>query len=563
MWSHRKIPGLMKLLYTQNPFYALSAALILYGLYRVFRADDAAVEHPWRLAAALCGYTAVLAVAAVLVVRLGKVWEDARSIVLILLLQLAAISLSFDQLCSTAPATARGLLAFGFGFAVLISEGVLAGLRIRLPALFRGPYYLWLLLFFAYPLGAAPRLVHGSVSFTAWWVYLFPIVAGAVCLTLLPAVRCRGAYVAGNGTPWFWPWFPWTAFGVLAFATGVRSYVLTYNFNLMGAGDAFGTYYLVPLLLAVLIVVLELAIVGHARRLQAVLLALAPLLVVLALPLGDSDPFRRFLRTLTATVGSPVWTTALALAVFYAYAWLRRLPGAEAGLIGMLVLLTWVGRPTLDSHTLVAPQWWPWCVMGAFELVLAAVRRRTWRAALAAGSLLVAASLAGRDTPLLAWRGTLPAHLVVASWLVIGLIGRDWFARLLRRVGLAVVVAAALAALVSDSWRPAGPAVQCAYVSGLAAVAWLYWWATRDRWWLGGGLLTLAGLAAAGLRFSHRDLADRLGAEAVTPLAWGAACFVVAVLISALKGGLGASLRERFRAPRLLPGPPRERSPAE
>ena len=42
MWSHRKLPGFVRFLYTQNPFYAISAGLILYGLYVAFNSDDTA-----------------------------------------------------------------------------------------------------------------------------------------------------------------------------------------------------------------------------------------------------------------------------------------------------------------------------------------------------------------------------------------------------------------------------------------------------------------------------------------------------------------------------------------
>jgi hypothetical protein len=305
MYASRKLTGLVRFLYTQNPFYVISACLILYGLYVAFRSGEAAVEHPWWIALALCGYTAVMAVTALLVVKLGKVWEDARSIVLILLLQFAAISMSFDQLCSTDPHTAAGLLAFGFGFSLLITEGLLGGLRLRFPVLFRVPYYLLLGLLFVGPLWVAPRTAPGTVGLMAWRLYLFPVVAGLIVLTLLPAARRGAWYTAGNGTPWRWPWFPWTAFLFLTFAAGVRSYVLTYNFNMLGAGDVFGTYYLAPLLLAALIVALELAITAHRRWLQAVLLAVAPLLLLLSVPCGDNQIYRLFLHRFVDTVGSP------------------------------------------------------------------------------------------------------------------------------------------------------------------------------------------------------------------------------------------------------------------
>ena len=189
MRSYPSFRGVAKFLYTHNPFYVISAGLILYGLYQAFRVGDAAVEHPWWLAAALCGYTTIMAATAFLVIKLGKVWEDARSIVLILLLQFAAISLSFDQLCSTAPERAAGLLAFGLGFSLLVSEALLGGLQIRLPLAFRLPYYLLLSLFFGYPLLVKPQTTLDSIGPTAWRIYLFPVVVGLAFLTLLPAIR--------------------------------------------------------------------------------------------------------------------------------------------------------------------------------------------------------------------------------------------------------------------------------------------------------------------------------------------------------------------------------------
>ena len=77
MRSYPSLRGVARSLYTHNPFYVISAGLILLGLYQAFRVGDAAVEHPWRLAAALCGYTTVMAATAFLVIKLGKVWEDA------------------------------------------------------------------------------------------------------------------------------------------------------------------------------------------------------------------------------------------------------------------------------------------------------------------------------------------------------------------------------------------------------------------------------------------------------------------------------------------------------
>ena len=208
-----------------------------------------------------------MAVTAFLVVRLGRVWEDARSLALILLLQFVAISLSLDELCSTNPRLAAGLLLGGLGFSSLVSEALLHGLRIKLPGLFRLPYYVLLGTFFAYPLFVAPRRLVGVDFPRSWRIYLFLVLIGLVFLLLIPAVRRGAAYVA-NGTPWEWPWFPLSAFGLLAVAAGVRSHALAYNFHMVGAGMAFGAYYLAPLLLAVLILLAELSLAGPYRHLR-------------------------------------------------------------------------------------------------------------------------------------------------------------------------------------------------------------------------------------------------------------------------------------------------------
>ena len=64
----------------------------------------------------LAAYTSILAGIGVLIVRRGRVWEDARSIVLILLFQFAAISMSFDEICAVSVDAGTRLLLFGFIF---------------------------------------------------------------------------------------------------------------------------------------------------------------------------------------------------------------------------------------------------------------------------------------------------------------------------------------------------------------------------------------------------------------------------------------------------------------
>ena len=53
----------------------------------------------------LVAYTLVLSLAAFVVIRFGKVWDDGRSLLLLVILMLLAISVSFDVALAPIPAT--------------------------------------------------------------------------------------------------------------------------------------------------------------------------------------------------------------------------------------------------------------------------------------------------------------------------------------------------------------------------------------------------------------------------------------------------------------------------
>ena len=77
----------------------------------------------------------------------------------------------------------------GLAFAVGVSEGLLRGLQIRLPSLFRLPYYLILSLFFLYPVAVAPMVSDPDSLALQWALFGFSPLAGLLFLTLLPAIR--------------------------------------------------------------------------------------------------------------------------------------------------------------------------------------------------------------------------------------------------------------------------------------------------------------------------------------------------------------------------------------
>jgi len=91
-------PSIVKYLYTHNPFYAISAVLMLYAIRTAYERLGIEASNCWLMTGALAGYTLVLAVIGVWIVRWGKVWEDARSILLMLLVLFLAVSISADDL---------------------------------------------------------------------------------------------------------------------------------------------------------------------------------------------------------------------------------------------------------------------------------------------------------------------------------------------------------------------------------------------------------------------------------------------------------------------------------
>ena len=135
-----KLAALPRIFYTHNPFYLVSAALVLYGFDVAFGASDTWADS-WTLLGVLSAYTGLMVLAALLIVRLGSVWEDARSVILVVVLLFGAVSVSFDEILVTNPRGGVGLLLVGLGCAIAMSEALLKGTGIRLGTLFKAPYY--------------------------------------------------------------------------------------------------------------------------------------------------------------------------------------------------------------------------------------------------------------------------------------------------------------------------------------------------------------------------------------------------------------------------------------
>jgi hypothetical protein len=543
-------PSIMKYLYTHNPFYAISAVLMLYSIRAAYEKLNGGVSNCWLMTGVLAGYTLVLATIGVWIVRRGKVWEDARSILLLLLLLFLAVSISADDLFVKAETsrTATTLLLCGFLFSASVSEAVLWGAGVRLGLRYRIPYHLMLALFYVAPWFYSPGLHPQLEDSLDWLLLLFPVVAAILLLSLLPAVRGGPRYVAANGTPWPWPWFPGTAFGVIAAAVGLRSYALTMTFGLNGPiwkrlpdGRAivfdtiWGPYFLVPLVAAILILLFEVGLVAGNRRIVHRVMRAAPLLLLLSLPWGEGTVFAGFLQTVVATAGSPLWLTTWILIAFYGWAWFRSVPEAGRSVLAAVAILTIVGSRTTGFNTFVAPQPWPLLIIGAV-LFARGMWLRSSRLC-AAASVIAACGLwfVLPFTPLAAFRLTICFNVLWCAVLALGLAFRDPFAYTLRVVSAAMFPVATLFVIASGQAAEVPVLWRISYVVLLAVICLLIARVWRNLWFLYGfggvaGVVTYAAVSS-----SFRRTAEVIGRDAMAAFVWSLGMLLLAFLISATK----------------------------
>lgn len=536
----RRLP---RWLFVHNPFYLISAALVFYGLYVRFNSSSVA-SNGWWLLALMCGYTAILAVTAVMIVRLGKVWEDARSILILVPLLFLATSVSLDEMgIRYTRQMALPLVLTAFAAAVVISQVLIRSMGIRL----RGyivAFYAILGVFFLYPLGVMlfqEYVAPSNVNRLALAVLGFPLAQAAAFLTLLPAIRRGGEYVRNNGTPWEWPGFPLVLFGLLALAVCARQYFLTLSFiPVEGMASPFGSYALAPFILVVAVLMLEMGCVSGRARIRWAAMALPILAVLLSFSSADrSGVYGDVLEMIRRAAGTPVlWAAGGALLV-YVYAAIRRVPGSEAGILIVLAIGSTVGVGTLDLETLVRPSPWALAAIAALEILLCWRRASSWRALAALAALLGALISAGADRMSGEWLSGIAIHLGLFGALAIGAAFRDRVARALH--AFCAVIWAPLVFLVpfgathgysQYSWLP------LIYSGAMTCLAFGYWRLTD------GAGFKRAGVASFGLVIFHLFVfAWRAGqhleqVQGLTAMLVGMAFFVIAVLISLIKGGV-------------------------
>jgi hypothetical protein len=452
----RELPGhprqLMRWVCTSNPFYVLSAMLVCLGLWVSFGAQTETYQT-WALLLGMVGYTLLLAVTGCLLVRFISVWDDVRTVLLLVVLMFLATSVTFDDVLARDSNLGIKCYLGGLCFAVVVSEGMLRTIGLRLPPLFRVPYYLVLTLFFLYPVAIVPIIDQPLSESLCWALFGFSSAAGLIFLTLMPAIRRGRDYVRDNGSPWRWAWYPWTLFGVLGFAVVARAALLAWSMHhIPSAGTEpyiFGPYFLVPFGLAIALLLLEIAKVERHRGVRIVALLLPAVLVLLTVVGHRADTmYEWFLgRFIDRLGGTPLYLTLLACGGFYLYAALRRVPAALDALTVSLFALAFVSPQTLGLDSLVSPRAWPIMTAAVVQSALGLKRRSAGRCLLGTFCAALSVTISLRPVGSGASEGALAFHLALAAVLLVGAAFDDRLGRLLRAAAATMALAGAIIAM--------------------------------------------------------------------------------------------------------------------
>lgn len=562
-------------LYVHNPFYLISAGLFVYGLKSLLRPGTSPILfqqgsvsyiEPWGLLASLAGITMLMTGTAILIVRLGRVWEDARSLILIVLLMLFAMTVSMDELLNLLAdeGNSRQHLALMFaimaGFSIGTVEILLRGLQLRLPTTYRFPLHLLLLAMIAWPALLIPEISDVTGEQIQKRIAAFSIACGVIIIGLIPAVW-QGVKRTGHADcPWTWPLYPWTAFIFLMLAVCLRSYSLTMSFDVLNSSGhywdtSFGLWQLIPVFVAAIFVLLEISIQENKRRLQAFCMLIAPALLPLAwpwlVPWSSFSGFQSATSSILTDYPSPVYCTLIALILFYARARYKEVAGAQLGLMIMVLLSTAIQPETFRARYQSPLQLnlisWPLLAFAAFDLVVSLRQKAAGKIFL--NSILmtmIAYQQLKTSVPTSPWATVICLHLLLTIGMLIGFVDKSDFANTLKEVSIpAMLLTIVITCLTINRQRsPIDAAMYFVFMTAIAMAIGrlLNWDAMRI---VARFLAAVCGVATLVVAIqSAQQLRLPKGSR---QLMLGLLSFVTAVTISLWKAGYGRRWRLRKR----------------
>lgn len=530
-----------RFLYNQNPFYLISAALVLYG-FSVSITQDELTHSPWVLASLFSGYITLLALSAWAIVRWGKVWDDARSILMVLLLLLLALSSSVDLFCITKPQTAMALATAGFAFALVLSEFLLRSLGIKFGPWLRGPLYSILGISFFFPLLFVVRETHFAETDARIVILAFPFLCAACLLTLLPSVAKGRGEVAENGTPWKWPFYPYSAFVLLAVGLCFRIAMVTWSFDHSGSFGMLGSWLYVPILFAAAWILFEFGVAEESTALRKFGLALLPIGIPLAMDWSIDNP-ENFYHVITANVASPVWLTMVGLIALVVVVRVRGFGEANPYVGAALILAALL---KMDGQFIGSPmqlQAWPFVCLAL--LAIACYGRRSLSVSVLLATSSLAVPMAQYATPYLQrlYGGgevftmlCLMACLILAAAFVMGLLTNDRLAKQLRVVLAFAFPALALFMAVETRSLSHVVYLGVALMMALALASLLMLWFAGSRLHLCSIVLTV-GVMFATLGTQPQVLSSLEGLPLLQFMVAGIGCLGLGLLVSAMKAG--------------------------
>ncbi|MGE4565452.1 MAG: hypothetical protein AB7F32_11325 [Victivallaceae bacterium] len=314
-----------------NPFYLVSAALALYASTILFNTENIWMETAVPVAI-LAGYTALCAATVTFIVRRGQVWDDARSLLFIILALPLALSASLDDKVIDRPEVSTVWMAGSLAVVGVLIHLSKKGLGIHFSRGTEWTSSLLLGLFFFYPLilsqllRSNPALPERAIRGIA----LFPLAVAVLLMPLLRQIR-DGKLWQENGTPW--PRITEWLFGIFIFAAMIRTYLFCISFyGGRGVGGyrqmetGFGIWLLMPIFVAVLMLAIELSLRTGKRPLWWLFLICGTALMLIISPAPQISLSRAELVFFVAVWGGasrflPFW---LGTAILWSYLSWRR-----------------------------------------------------------------------------------------------------------------------------------------------------------------------------------------------------------------------------------------------